>query len=73
VKNKMKNVMSWLRDRKAPKVVVEGNKFTIVPQDEDELIDVNPESTSLAVRRETQIPERLAPKVGTIPKHSWGA
>ena len=63
--------MRWFGGRKVPEVKVEGRRFTILPQ-ECEVIDVDREGTNLPVVRQAQELERLAPKAGYIPEHSWG-
>jgi hypothetical protein len=65
--------MSWFKGHKVPEVKVEGNRFTIIPP-EDEVIDVTPQRTQqqLAVRQVETL-ERPMPRVGSIPSHSWGA
>jgi hypothetical protein len=71
--------MKWLEQFKTPVVTVEGNRFVIASaQDENDVIDAEivnetPRSQALARRESSEIPAQSAPKVGEIPRHSWGA
>lgn len=69
--------MKWKETFKAPSVTVEGNRFTILPasdvQDiiEGEVVSEAPPRQGLTRRPLNEPPP--APKVGYIPRHSWGA
>jgi hypothetical protein len=65
--------MSWFKNRTVPEVKVQGNRFEIVPANA-EIIDVEAESPNLPAKRGlSPTVESPAPRVGTIPQHSWGA
>lgn len=72
--------MKWLEQFKTPVVMVEGNRFTVAStgdsQDvlEAEVVDAPTESRALVRREHVEPPaQQPTPKVGTIPRHSWGA
>jgi hypothetical protein len=71
--------MKWMEKFKAPLVTVEGNRFTVTPAFDDreiidgEIVDEMPQTKALAVRQADRPQKQPAPKVGQIPRHSWGA
>lgn len=70
--------MKWLKQFKTPVVTVEGDRFVIAsaPDDLDvidaEIVNETPQSQALARRQSNEMPAQPAPKVGEIPRHSWG-
>lgn len=64
------------KTRLVPRVDIQGDRFTITPAHDDGCVidaEVIEEKAMLPVRREAAPTEQTAPKVGRIPKHSWGS
>lgn len=59
-----------------PSIDIEGDRFTITPTRYDGGVidaELSDDKATVPVRRESAPGEQSVPKVGRIPKHSWGS
>jgi hypothetical protein len=65
-----------IKTRLMPRIDIDGDRFTITPRSDDGGVidgEVIEQNAMVPLRRDTAAPEQPEPRVGRIPKHSWGS